>query len=95
MRTVWDALGVALRVLVWFVRLTVGTVLVLAEPMVRVVLVPLAFIGFAMAVVFGFLMHAPHFPAWGMLAMSIGFLWAYLLYAVLTAWILGGRRAEH
>ncbi|HJV69427.1 hypothetical protein, partial [Ideonella sp.] len=54
------------------VRLALVTVLVLAEPLVRIVLVPIAFLGFFVTLVFGFLMGAPHFPKWGMLAFSIG-----------------------
>jgi hypothetical protein len=66
------------------------SVLVLVEPVVRVVLVPLATLCVLMAVVFGFMMHAPHFHAWGMLVFGVGALWLYWLYLFLILWISRG-----
>lgn len=63
------------------VRVLVSAVLVLAEPVIRAVLVPIALLSFLVTLVFGFLIGDPDFPRWGMLAFSVGALvlyWAYL-----------------
>lgn len=62
------------------VRLAICALLLLAEPMLRVVLLGLAFGGFMVTLVFGFLMGDPDFPKWGMLAMSVSFVLLYWLY---------------
>ena len=62
------------------VRLVICALLVLMEPVLRVVLVPLAFLGFVVTLLFGFAMDAPNFPKWGMLAFSVGALLLYWLY---------------
>ena len=67
--------------IVQILRLIVSAVLILAEPIVRAVLVPVALLGFLVTLVFGFLISDPNFPRWGMLAFSVGALvlyWAYL-----------------
>lgn len=81
--SLWWGLRMSRR-LVLFVLLTV---LILAEPLVRIVLVPLATLSALMAIVFGFVLHAPHFHAWGMLAFGVGALWLYWLYVLLMHWI--------
>src|SRR5438876_10487156 len=58
-------------------RLVLCALLVLVEPMLRMTLVPLAFLSFAVTLIFGFLIVDPRFPKWGMLAFSVGVLWAY------------------
>lgn len=72
-------------VLAWLVawpvvRLALCSVLVLMEPLVRIVLVPIAFLGFLVTLVFGFLVGDPTFPKWGMLAFSVASLWLYWLF---------------
>ncbi len=62
------------------VRVGICAVLVLIEPILRVTLVPLAFLGFIVTILFGFLIGDPRFPRWGMLAFSVGALLAYWLY---------------
>lgn len=62
------------------VRITLCAVLVLGEPVVRAVLVPVAFLGFLVTVIFGFLIGDPRFPRWGMLGFSVGALVLYWLY---------------
>lgn len=62
------------------VRLVIGAVLVLAGPLARIALVPIAFPGFLVTRVFGFAMDAAHRPKRGMLASCVGALlgWPYL-----------------
>lgn len=62
------------------VRIIICALLVLMEPLLRIVLVPLAFLGFVVTLLFGFAMDAPNFPKWGMLAFSVGALLLYWLY---------------
>ncbi|WP_225781263.1 hypothetical protein [Xenophilus sp. Marseille-Q4582] len=66
----------------WLVlRCAICAILVLGEPVIRAVLVPLAFLGFLVTMIFGFLIGDPRFPRWGMLAFSVGALvlyWCYL-----------------
>lgn len=61
-------------------RVGISAVLVLAEPFLRLILCGGAFLGFAVTVLFGFLLDAPHFPKWGMLGLSVGLLVLYWLY---------------
>lgn len=66
---------------VWhIVRIACCAVLVLTEPLLRATLVPIAFLGFLVTVVFGFLIGDPRFPRWGMLAFSVGALMIYWLF---------------
>ena len=66
---------------VWqLVQCALCAVLVLGEPVMRAVLVPLAFLGFLVTMIFGFLIGDPRFPRWGMLAVSVGALALYWLY---------------
>ena len=62
------------------VRMAICAVLVLLEPVLRAILVPLAFLGFLVTLIFGFLIADPRFPRWGMLAFSVGSLMLYWLY---------------
>jgi hypothetical protein len=62
------------------VRIAICAVLVLLEPVMRAILVPLAFLGFVVTLIFGFLIADPRFPRWGMLAFSVGSLMLYWLY---------------
>jgi hypothetical protein len=61
-------------------RIVITALLVLAEPFLRFLLCGAAFLGFLVTVLFGFLLEAPHFPKWGMLALSVGALLLYWLY---------------
>lgn len=61
-------------------KLVLCTVLMLAEPLVRIVLVPIAMLGFLVTLLFGFLIGDADFPKWGMLAFSVGALWLYWLF---------------
>jgi hypothetical protein len=79
----------AALLVVWqLVRLALIALLVLLEPLVRIVLVPLAFFGFLVTLLFGFAMGEPHFPKWGMLAFSVGALWLYWLYLGLLGLVM-------
>src|SRR5258707_2948825 len=67
----------------WFViRLPIFTLLVILEPVVALVFGGLALAG-VLTTIFFVLIHAPHFPAWTMLALSIGFGLALIFYASL------------
>jgi fructose-specific phosphotransferase system IIC component len=70
----------------WFlVRLPIFTLLVILEPVVALLLGGLALAG-VLTTIFFVLIHAPHFPAWTMLILSVGFGLALMLYeAVLRA----------
>ena len=66
---------------VWqVIRCAICAVLVLGEPVIRAVLVPVAFLSFLVTMIFGFLLGDPRFPRWGMLAFSVGALVLYWLY---------------
>ena len=68
---------------VWFlVRLPVFTLLVILEPVVALVFGALALAGVLTTIFFVFI-HAPHFPAWTMLTISIGFGLALMFYETL------------
>lgn len=62
------------------VRVCICALLVLIEPLLRVTLVPLAFLGFVVTLIFGFMMGSPGFPRWGMLAFSVGLILVYWLF---------------
>ena len=73
----WCVVLVALHL----VRITICALLVLGEPVMRALLVPAAFLGFLVTLIFGFLIGDPRFPRWGMLGLSVAALvlyWAYL-----------------
>jgi hypothetical protein len=61
------------------VRLPIVTVLVILEPVVALACGALALLGVLTTIVFK-LIAAPHFPTWIMLAISIGFGLALVLY---------------
>ncbi len=63
-----------------FLRLACCAVLVLLEPLLRMTLVPIAFLSFMVTLIFGFLIGDPRFPRWGMLAFSIGTLMIYWMF---------------
>ena len=68
---------------VWFlVRLPVFTVLLILEPVVALVFGGLA-LGGVLTTIFFVFIHAPHFPAWTMLTISIGFGLALMFYETL------------
>jgi hypothetical protein len=73
-------LGTLLFVACQVVRLACCAVLVLMEPVLRATLVPIAFLGFLVTLVFGFLIGDPRFPRWGMLGFSVGALMLYWLF---------------
>lgn len=77
--------GRMLTCALWLLRLAVCTLLVLTEPLLRVTLVPLAFLSFIVTLIFGFLIGDPRFPKCGMLAFSFGALWIYWLFLGLMA----------
>ena len=54
------------------VSVLVFATLAVLEPLVRFVLVSLAILGIFVTTLFGFLIDAPGFPKWLMLAMSLG-----------------------
>jgi hypothetical protein len=63
------------------VRICICALLVLMEPFLRITLVPLAFLGFLVTLVFGFMMGSPGFPRRGMLACCVGLIlvcWLFL-----------------
>ena len=76
------AAAVLLRGLWFLVRLPVFTLLVILEPVVALVLGGLA-LGGVLTTIFFVSIHAPHFPAWTMLAISIGFGLALIFYEAL------------
>ena len=61
------------------VRLPLFTLLVILEPVVALVLGGLALAG-VLTTIFFVAIHAPHFPAWTMLTMSVGFGLALMAY---------------
>lgn len=61
-------------------RVGICALLVLIEPLLSVMLVPLAFLSFVITVIFGFLIGAPHFPRWEMLGLSVGLVLVYWLF---------------
>lgn len=79
--------SIAMRIMVasffvaWqIVRIACCALLVLTEPILRATLVPIAFLGFMVTLIFGFLIGDPRFPRWGMLAFSLGALVLYWLF---------------
>lgn len=76
----WRGLLFSLLTVLRLLRVVVCALLVLTEPLLRVTLVPLAFLGFLVTLVFGFVAESPGFPKWGMLAFSVGCLLLYWLY---------------
>ena len=67
----------------WFlVRLPAFTLLRILEPVAALVLGGLALAG-VLTTIFFVLIHAPHFPAWTMLTISIGFGLALMFYEAL------------
>src|ERR1700733_12979575 len=61
------------------VRLPVFTLLVILEPVIALVLGGLALAG-VLTTIFFVVIHAPRFPAWTMLTLSIGFGLALMVY---------------
>jgi hypothetical protein len=80
----WWCIGASLQLARW----ATCAVLVLMEPIVGAVLVPLAFLGFLVTLIFGFLIGDARFPRWGMLAFSVGSLVLYWLYLGLMSLIM-------
>ena len=74
--------AVLLRALWFLVRLPIVTLLVILEPVVALVLGGLALAG-VLTTIFFVLVHAPHFPAWTMLTISLGFGLALMFYEAL------------
>lgn len=63
------------------IGLSIVALMMLLEPVLRLTLVPLAFLIFFASLMFGFLMGAPDFPKWGMIGLAVGLVllyWAYL-----------------
>ena len=79
------AIGRGLRGLTWpAARLPVFALLVILEPIVRVVLCGLAMLSALAAFFFEFLTALPEFPFWGMLGFSVGCALALMLYYALV-----------
>ena len=78
----WAGVGLGWAVFAaWQVlRCAICAILVLGEPVMRAVLVPVAFLSFLVTMIFGFLIGDPRFPRWGMLAFSAGALMLYWTY---------------
>jgi hypothetical protein len=70
------------RVLWLLVRLPVFTLLKILEPVAALVFGGLALAG-VLTTIFFVLIQAPHFPAWTMLTISIGFGLALMFYEAL------------
>jgi hypothetical protein len=70
------------QVLWLLVRLPVFTLLRIMEPVAALVLGGLALAG-VLTTSFFVLIHAPHFPSWTMLTLSIGFGLALMFYEAL------------
>jgi hypothetical protein len=75
-------------------RAALGAVLVMLEPLLRIVLLPVAFGSFFVTLLFGFMMNDPRFPKWGMLAFSVGALWVYWLFLAVMLWVMGAGRGR-
>lgn len=90
-----SCLILALASLLQLMRLALCALLVLAEPVLRMTLVPLAFLSFAVTMVFGFMIGDPRFPKWGMLAFSVGVLWLYWLFVSLMSLVVRGPRGKN
>lgn len=56
----------------WAIHVAAFALLVLLEPLVRVALCGLAFVGVLTALVIKLAAHRPDFPFWGTLGLSIG-----------------------
>ena len=80
-RSVASQITIVSAFVAWqIVRITCCAALVLIEPILRATLVPIAFLGFLVTLIFGFLIGDPRFPRWGMLAFSLGALMLYWLF---------------
>jgi hypothetical protein len=68
----------------WFIlRGLVFAILVIVEPIARVMLSAIALISLAMAFLFEFSTALPEFPFWGMLGVSLASLWLLVTYYAL------------
>ena len=82
-------------VLMWrLCRVALCALLMLMEPVVRIVLVPIAYMSFLVTLIFGFMIGDARFPKWGMLAFSVGALCLYWLFLGLLALLVGGFRGR-
>ena len=61
------------------IRLPVLTLLVILEPIVTLLCGGLALLGVLTTILF-VVIHAPHFPAWTMLSVSLGWMLALVFY---------------
>jgi hypothetical protein len=91
MLTALRVVAFVLRRLLW---LGLCALLVLLEPVLRAVLVPVAFLSFLVTLVFGFAMGDENFPRWGMMAFSVGTLCLYWLFLALMTLVLRWPRAN-
>ncbi|MCZ4307048.1 hypothetical protein O4G98_20125 [Zoogloeaceae bacterium G21618-S1] len=64
----------------------------MVEPVLRVVLLPASFLMFWVTILFGFVLDAPHFPAWGMLLFSVSLFLVYVAVAGLGYLLVGFQR---
>jgi hypothetical protein len=77
-----EFVSVLWQVLWFMIRLPLYTLLKTLEPVAALVLGGLALAG-VLTTIFFVLIHAPHFPAWTMLTISIGFGLALMFYEAL------------
>jgi hypothetical protein len=91
MLTALRVVAFVLRRLLW---LALCALLVLLEPVLRAVLVPVAFLSFLVTLVFGFAMGDENFPRWGMMAFSVGTLCLYWLFLALMTVVMRWPRAN-
>jgi hypothetical protein len=87
----WWCLCVGLQLARW----AICALLVLGEPVVRAVLMPVAFLSFLVTLIFGFLIGDVRFPRWGMLAFSASALMLYWLYLGLMSLFMMLPSHEH
>lgn len=80
LRAIGSVLAFVLHAAWQTVRVVICALLVLIEPLLRITLVPLAFLSFVITLIFGFLIGSPTFPRWGMLAFSVGLMLVYWLF---------------
>lgn len=79
-----SALLVSVRFLWHVIRLPILAVLLVLEPLVRVVFFTLAFLGTLVAFILKFGSTLPHFPFWGMLGVSLGCLGVAVVYGAIV-----------
>ncbi|MBS0448531.1 MAG: hypothetical protein JSR59_21630 [Proteobacteria bacterium] len=93
-RATLRTIAVTAVVAVHAIRVALCALLVLVEPVLAMTLLPVAFLGLLVTLFFGFVVHDPHFPRWGMLAMSVGALCLYWLFVIVVVAVTEGGRGR-